>query len=59
MSKSRECLTEEQIREAFNRWCCGDNICDIAEEYYVCTRTLMRMFKRRGLRKITPGSKCH
>ena len=52
-------MTEEQIREAFNRWCGGDNICDIAEEYYVCTRTLMRMFKRRGLRKVIPGAKCH
>lgn len=58
MSKSRECLSEEQIREAFKRWCDGGNICDIAAEYYVCTRTLQRMFNRRKLYKQNSGSKC-
>lgn len=55
---SRECLSEQQIADAFRRWCDGEDVCDIADELYVCTRTLFRMFKRRGMRKSNM-KKCH
>lgn len=57
MKKSRESLSEEQIQEAFRRYCSGENICDIADGYFVCTRTLERMFKRRKLYKSKSSKK--
>lgn len=55
---SRECLSEQQIADAFRRWCAGENICDIADGLFVCTRTLERMFSRRGMRKPRNSKKC-
>lgn len=57
-NKTRECLSEQQIADAFRRWCAGEDICDIAEQLYVCTRTLERMFSRRGMRKPRNSKKC-
>lgn len=50
---SRESLTESQIRQAFALYKSGVKIDDIADRYYVSTRTLERMFARRRLRKGT------
>ena len=47
----KECLTDEQIRAAYERWCNGERLCDIAASMYVCEQTLFRAFKRRKLRK--------
>lgn len=47
----KECLTDEQIRAAYERWCSGERLCDIAASMYVCEQTLFRAFKRRKLRK--------
>lgn len=51
MKRSRECLSDKQIREAFRLWCSGVKILDIADKYYVCEQTLYRAFKRRKLHK--------
>ena len=48
---SREVLTEQDIQQAFKEYCEGASIHDVAQKYYVCTRTLERMFSRRKLRK--------
>ena len=48
---SREVLTESQIRQAFVLYKSGAKIEDIADRYFVSTRTLARMFSRRKLRK--------
>ena len=47
----KECLTDKQIRVAYERWCSGERLCDIAASMYVCEQTLFRSFKRRKLRK--------
>nr|DAL30803.1 MAG TPA_asm: hypothetical protein [Caudoviricetes sp.] len=47
----KECLTDKQIRVAYERWCSGERLCDIAASMYVCEQTLFRSFKRRNLRK--------
>ena len=47
----KECLTDEQIRAAYERWRSGERLCDIAASMYVCEQTLFRSFKRRKLRK--------
>lgn len=57
MKKTREVLTEEQIREAFELFCSGEKIQDVADKYYICTRTLERMFSRRKLRKMSVTNK--
>lgn len=47
----KECLTDKQIRAAYERWYGGERLCDIAASMYVCEQTLFRAFKRRKLRK--------
>lgn len=54
---SREVLTEEDIQQAFREYCEGVSIYDVAKKYYVCTRTLERMFSRRKLRKSVGDKK--
>lgn len=44
---SRECLDERQIQAAIADYKAGADIEDIAAKYYVCAKTLYRMFKRR------------
>lgn len=52
----KECLTDEQIRAAYERWCSGERLCNIAASMYVCEQTLFRAFKRRKLRKLRGAS---
>ena len=47
----KECLTDKQIRAAYERWCSGERLCDIAASMYVCEQTLFRAFRRRNLCK--------
>lgn len=49
--KTREVLTEKQIQTAFREYENGASIYDLADALHVCTRTLERMFSRRGLHK--------
>lgn len=54
----RECLSEQQIRQAFREYKNGKSIDEVAEKYYVSSRTLQRMFQRRKFRKKKSGAKC-
>lgn len=54
----RECLTEQQVRQAFREYKNGKSIDEVADKYFVSTRTLQRMFQRRKLHKSSRGSKC-
>lgn len=53
---NRESLTEEQIKAAFEAYRKGKSIEKIAEQYFVCDRTLRRLFHKRRLYKRK--SKC-
>ena len=52
----RESLTEEQIKAAFEFYRKGETIDKVAERYFVCDRTLRRLFRKRRLYKRK--SKC-
>lgn len=60
---AKELLTDEEITQAYDLWCMGYSQEEIAEFYGVSTRTIMRCFARRKMKKrkppIEPPKMCH
>lgn len=51
-------LSNKEVQWAYERWCEGARVIDIAGALYVGDKTLKREFKRRNLERVRPVLVC-
>lgn len=45
-------LTEKKLKWAYQKWCEGFSVLEIAEALYIDSSTLYKIFRKRGLVRI-------